>query len=108
MYTRSQKIKGFIEVVFAYIAEDIFRLCADLFVCTQDDKEEPGRYDDMVAGGNSEATKPTVYTKRQHAGCATPPHRIPDNLPELKQQSTPQQKAHWSGRGVLQMKRKDR
>jgi hypothetical protein len=46
MYTRSQKIKGFIEVVLAYIAEDILRLCADLFVCTQDDKEEPGRYDD--------------------------------------------------------------
>jgi hypothetical protein len=38
VYTRSQKFKGFIEVVLAYIAEDIFRLCADLFVCTQDDK----------------------------------------------------------------------
>ena len=46
MYTRSQIFKGFIEVVLAYIAEDIFRLCAHLFVCTQDDKEEPGRYDD--------------------------------------------------------------
>jgi len=34
MYTGSQIIKGFIEVVLAYIAEDIFRLCADLFVCT--------------------------------------------------------------------------
>jgi hypothetical protein len=46
MYTRSQITKRFIEVVLAYIAEDIFRLRADLFVRTQDDKEEPGRYDD--------------------------------------------------------------
>jgi hypothetical protein len=46
MYTRSQIIEGFIEVILAYIAEDIFRLCADLFVCTQDDKEDPGGSDD--------------------------------------------------------------
>jgi hypothetical protein len=46
MYTRSQIFKGFIEVVLANIAEDIFRLCAHLFVCTQDDKEESGGYGD--------------------------------------------------------------
>jgi hypothetical protein len=43
MYTRSHISKSFIEVVLAYVAEDIFRLCAHLFVCTQNDKEEPGR-----------------------------------------------------------------
>jgi hypothetical protein len=50
MYTGSQIFKGFIEVVLAYIAEDIFRLCADLFVCTQDDKQEPGCYDEDSCG----------------------------------------------------------
>jgi hypothetical protein len=34
IYTGSQKIKGSIEIVLAYVAEDIFRLRADLFVCT--------------------------------------------------------------------------
>ena len=50
-------IKGFIEVVLAYIAEDIFRLCADLFVCTQDDKEEPGRDDDDSCGRQQQSNK---------------------------------------------------
>ena len=63
MYTRSQIFKGLIEVVLAYIAEDIFRLCAHLFVCTQDDKEEPGHYDDDSCGRQQQSNKPTVYTK---------------------------------------------
>jgi hypothetical protein len=108
MYTRSQIFKGFIEVVLAYIAEDIFRLCADLFVCTQDNKEEPGCHNEDSCGRPAKQQSLTVYTKCQHAGCATPPHRIPDNLHELKQQSMPQQRGRWSGRGVLPMKRKDR
>jgi hypothetical protein len=49
VYTGSHIVEGFIKVVLAYIVEDIFRLCADLFVCTQDDKEEPGRCDDDSA-----------------------------------------------------------
>jgi hypothetical protein len=108
MHTGSQITKGFIEVGLAYITEDIFRLCADLFVRTQDDKEEPGRYDDDRCGRQQRSNKPTAYTKRQRAGCATPPHRIPDNLHELKQQSMPQQRGRWSAQGVLPMKRKDR
>jgi hypothetical protein len=44
-YTGSQKIKSSIEIVLAYVAEDIFRLCADLLVYTQDNNEEPKRHD---------------------------------------------------------------
>lgn len=34
IYTGPQKMKGFIEIVLAHVAENVFRLSADLFVCT--------------------------------------------------------------------------
>jgi hypothetical protein len=107
IYTGSQKLKGSIEIILAYVGEDIFRLRADLFVCTQDDNEEPRRQDHDSCAGNNER-KPTVCTKCQHAGCAIRPHRIPNNLHELKMQSMLRQRGRWSERGVRPMKRKDR
>jgi hypothetical protein len=57
MHTGSQVAKGFIEVVIAYVVEDIFWLSAYLLVCTQDDEEKPAPYDDDCRGRQQRTNK---------------------------------------------------